>query len=100
MDDDDGDNNNNNNNNNNKNGERIFSLPIKNPKAQWFNEPYRLPKSMYFTTLCMCVSYTYIYMHDHKQPTHLFTLSHRACCRVTQLLYQLMHIYKIYTLKH
>jgi len=33
----------------------------------------------------------------------LFSLLHRACCRVTQLLYQLLHIYKIYkmyTLKH
>jgi len=32
--------------------------------------------------------------------TYLFTLLHRACCRVTQLLYQLMHLFKIYTLKH
>jgi len=32
--------------------------------------------------------------------TKLFSLLHRACCRVTQLLYQLMHLYKIYTLKH
>jgi len=29
----------------------------------------------------------------------LFSL-HHACCLVTQLLYQLMHLYKIYTLKH
>ena len=32
----------------------------------------------------------------------LFLLLHRACCRVTQLLYQTLHInkiYKIYTLK-
>jgi len=31
------------------------------------------------------------------------SLLHRACCRVTQLLYQPLHIYKIYkiyTLKH
>ena len=31
---------------------------------------------------------------------HLFSLLHRAYCRVIQLLYQLMHIYKIYTLKY
>jgi len=33
----------------------------------------------------------------------LFLLLHRACCRVTQLLHQPLHIYKIYkiyTLKH
>ena len=33
----------------------------------------------------------------------IFSLLHRACCRVTQLLYQVLHIYKIYkiyTLKH
>jgi len=36
-----------------------------------------------------------------KCPKHVqFSLLHRACCRVTQLLYQLMHLYKIYTLKH
>jgi len=29
-----------------------------------------------------------------------FSLLYRACCRVTQLLYQPLHIYKIYTLKH
>jgi len=32
-----------------------------------------------------------------------FLLLHRACCRVTQLLHQRLHIYeiyKIYTLKH
>jgi len=32
-----------------------------------------------------------------------FSLLRRACCRVTQLLRQLLHIYKIYkiyTLKH
>jgi len=28
----------------------------------------------------------------------LFSLLHRAYCRVTQLLYQLMYLYKIYTL--
>ena len=27
-----------------------------------------------------------------------FSLLHRACCRVTQLSYQLMHLHKIYTL--
>jgi len=32
--------------------------------------------------------------------SELFSLLHRACCQVTQLLYQLMHLYKIYTLKH
>jgi len=35
--------------------------------------------------------------------TWLFSLLHRACCRVTQLLHQLLHIYKIYeiyTLEH
>ena len=38
--------------------------------------------------------------------TLLFSLLHRACCWVTQLLYQLLHIYKIYkiytlkTLRH
>ena len=31
---------------------------------------------------------------------YLFSLLHHACCRVTQLLYQLMHLYKIYTVKH
>jgi len=30
----------------------------------------------------------------------LFSLLHRACGGVTQLLYQLLYIYKIYTLKH
>jgi len=33
----------------------------------------------------------------------IFLLLHRACCRVTQLLHQPLHIYKIYkiyTLKH
>ena len=33
----------------------------------------------------------------------LFLLLHRACCQVTQLLHQPLHIYKIYkiyTLKH
>jgi len=33
----------------------------------------------------------------------IFSLLHRACCRFTRLLYQLLHIYKIYkiyTLKH
>jgi len=29
-------------------------------------------------------------------PFILFSLLHRACCRVTQLLYQLLHIYKVY----
>jgi len=29
----------------------------------------------------------------------LFLMLQRACCRVTQLLHQLLHIYKIYTLK-
>jgi len=28
--------------------------------------------------------------------TEIFSLLHRACCRVTQLLYQLLHIYKVY----
>ena len=27
---------------------------------------------------------------------YFFSLLHRACCRVTQLLYQPLHIYKIY----
>ena len=26
----------------------------------------------------------------------LFSLLHRACCRVTQLQYQLLHVYKFY----
>ena len=30
----------------------------------------------------------------------LFSSLHRACCRVTQLIHQLMHLYKSYTLKH
>ena len=33
----------------------------------------------------------------------IYILLHRACCRVTQLLHQPLHIYKIYeiyTLKH
>ena len=30
----------------------------------------------------------------------LFSLSHRACCRVTQLLHQPLHIYKIYKILH
>ena len=31
---------------------------------------------------------------------NFFLLLHRACCQVTQLLHQPLHIYKIYTLKH
>jgi len=31
---------------------------------------------------------------------HLFSLLHRACCRVTQLLHQPLHIYKIYKIVH
>jgi len=31
---------------------------------------------------------------------YIFLLLHRAYCRVTQLLHQPLHIYKIYTLKH
>ena len=27
---------------------------------------------------------------------YIFSLLHRACCWITQLLYQLLHIYKIY----
>jgi len=34
--------------------------------------------------------------YDRETPKKLFSLLHRACCRVTQLLYQLLHIYKIY----
>jgi hypothetical protein len=30
----------------------------------------------------------------------LFSLLHRACCRVTQLLHQPLHIYKIYKNLH
>ena len=30
----------------------------------------------------------------------IFSLLHRACRRVTQLIHQLMHLYTIYTLKH
>ena len=46
--------------------------------------------------------YIYIYIYCHKV-IELFSLLHRACCQVTQLLYQPLHIYKIYkifTLKH
>jgi len=35
------------------------------------------------------ISFMYIYFY-------LFSLLHRACCRVTQLLHQPLHIYKIY----
>jgi len=31
---------------------------------------------------------------------YIFSLLHRACCRVTQLLHQPMHIYKIYKILH
>jgi len=55
-----------------------------------------------------CVLYSkagkYRYRWDNiKQDIFLFLLLHRACCRVTQLLHQPLHIYKIYkmyTLKH
>ena len=30
----------------------------------------------------------------------IFPLLHRACCRVTQLLHQPLHIYKIYKCTH
>jgi len=39
---------------------------------------------------------------NNKFPQQIF-LIHRSCCRVTQLLHQPLHIYKIYkiyTLKH
>ena len=48
----------------NNNGETIFSLQIKTPKHSGYNEPYRRPKFLYFTRLCMSVSYTSI----HTQP--------------------------------
>jgi len=35
-----------------------------------------------------------------KTAKRFFLLLHRACCRVTQLLHQPLHIYKICTLKH
>jgi len=34
--------------------------------------------------------------YENKYLIVLFSLLHRACCRVTQLLYQLLHIYEIY----
>ena len=30
----------------------------------------------------------------------MFLLLHRACCRVTQLLHQQLHIYKMYKILH
>ena len=49
----------------------------------------------------------YLFLSPHMKCTtiymYLFTLLRRACCRVTQLLHQPLHIYKIYkiyTLKH
>jgi len=42
----------------------------------------------------------YCFMHSINSEERFFLLLHSACCRVTQLLYQLMHLYKIYTLKH
>jgi len=45
-----------------------------------------------------------IRMNETKQTVFLLiSLLHRACCRVTQLLHQVLHmykIYKIYTLKY
>jgi len=41
--------------------------------------------------------------HFYLKRREIFSLLHRACCRVTQLLHHLLHIYKIYkiyTLKH
>jgi len=50
----------------------------------------------------------YYFRHHHHHILYagylyLFSLLHRACCRVTQLLHQPLYIYKIYkiyTLKH
>jgi len=52
------------------------------------------------SVLCFIVFFWIVmqFVPNSKQPflIFLFSLLHRACCRVTQLLYQLMHIYKIY----
>ena len=37
---------------------------------------------------------------DMQTGNYLFSLLHRACCRVTQLLHQPLHIYKIYKILH
>ena len=53
-----------------------------------------------------CNSHSLLEGKDTKRighPVPFFLLLHRACCRVTQLLHQPLHIYriyKIYTLKH
>ena len=41
-----------------------------------------------------------VHFVDLRHTINLFPLLHRAYCQVTQLLYQLMNLYKIYTLKH
>ena len=42
----------------------------------------------------MCGIFTCVYY------INLFSLSHRACCRITQILHQPLHIYKIYKFTH
>jgi len=55
--------------------------------------------------LCRYQSTKALYSHFIHLSLSLYSilLLHRACCRVTQLLHQPLHIYKIckiYTLKH
>jgi hypothetical protein len=57
--------------------------------------------SMIITTLSFLlpIQKPRTFIQLQKLPS-VFSLLHRACCRVTQLLYQPMHIYKIYKTLH
>ena len=60
----------------------------------WF--PGRLPADVNFFTVDAYTDFPYCRSNINWLPNyrmHLFSLLHRACCRVTQLLYQLLHIY-------
>jgi len=52
-----------------------------------------------FIVVFDCVYNTHsflLYMRNFEIMSFIFLLLHRACCRVTQLLHQPLHIYKIY----
>jgi len=95
---------------------RVYALwsssSLQNYLEQW-------PATLYETALSVLMlmkgskilgfelSTVHLYQHCslfmHNKLQYIFSLLHRACCQVTQLLYQPLHIYKIYkiyTLKH